>query len=65
MGDGRDAVKVERFPRKHPRCTCPDLTWANFATLDRSQCAGCATAHPVLTADDMRHLIDTFKERHE
>jgi hypothetical protein len=58
-----EAVKVERFPSKHPLCTCPDLTFANFAHLDRSQCAGGATAHPVLTADDMRHIADTFKER--
>jgi hypothetical protein len=56
-------VKVERFPRKHPLCTCPDLTWANYATFDRSQCAGGATAHPVLTADDLQHLADMLKER--
>lgn len=57
-------MKVARFPSKHPRCTCPDLTFANLATLDRSQCAGGDRAHPVLTAEDLQRLIDTFKERH-
>lgn len=49
----------ERFPRRHPLCTCPEATFD--AAPGRSQCKGGTIAHPVLTGDDIRELI----ERHQ
>jgi hypothetical protein len=61
-------MKVDRWPSKHPLCTCPDLTFAVYdgrmPPPDRSHCAGGTTAHPILTADELERLIDTFRERH-
>jgi len=44
-----------RLPGRHPLCTCPEITWSGPAP-DRSQCAGGTTAHPVMTADDIKEL---------
>lgn len=57
-------MKTDRWPARHPLCTCPELTWANFATFDRPQCMGGTTTHPVVGSEDLQRLIDTFKERH-
>lgn len=46
-----------RRNQRHPLCTCPELTFANLATLDRSQCAGRTIAHPLLDTDQIRQLI--------
>lgn len=54
-------MKVDRFPRRHPLCTCPPVTFANL-DVNRTQCAGGSIAHPVVTAGDMRALLANFKE---
>lgn len=54
-------MKIERFPRRHYLCTCPELTYENFDTIDRSKCEGGEKAHPVVTQSMMAKLIENFK----
>ncbi len=53
-----------RWPSRHPLCTCPELTFANLATFDRTRCAGGATAHPVLTGEEGEQLVAALKAQH-
>lgn len=54
---------VERSPRRHPWCTCPELTWANFDRFDRSACAGGTMAHPVVSVEEFQQLLATYPTR--
>lgn len=54
-------MKTDRFVRKHYLCTCPDLTYENFDTIDRSKCEGGEKAHPVVTKSMMDKMIEAFK----
>lgn len=56
---------TERFPRRHPLCTCPEIT---FASLDKprppvSECAGGTIAHPPpLDLADLKALVAAYRE---
>lgn len=54
---------AERFPARHPLCTCPELTFANMndAPPDRTLCAGGAIAHRVISGDEMAEMVARFK----
>jgi hypothetical protein len=52
-------TSVERWPGRPYGCTCPEQTWTG-PPLDWAACrdrAGFDT-HPVLTADDIRAILD-------
>jgi hypothetical protein len=53
-------MKIERFPRRHPQCTCPELTYDNFDTVDRSKCEGGEVAHPVVTLSMFKQFINAL-----
>lgn len=59
---------TERFPRRHPLCTCPE--WVPSFQLDRpepdrSQCRGGTIAHPLpLTGDQMQQVVAAFIAQH-
>lgn len=48
---------VERWPERHPLCTCP----AGLQGVDRSACAGGSIAHPVLTSEDFQAAMEIMK----
>lgn len=60
-------MKAERFPRRHPLCTCPDGGMGATFRLDRpppdrSQCGGGTIAHPPpLTVEQMNELISAWR----
>lgn len=54
-------MKAENFNRRHYLCTCDELTYENFDSIDRSKCAGGTTAHPVLDRSMIQRLIDSLK----
>lgn len=55
---------TDRFPRRHPLCTCPELTFANLDAVDRSACQGGATAHPVLDTVDVASIVADARQRY-
>jgi len=58
---------AERWPGRHPLCTCPPVTFAMIdrgEPLHRGQYKGGTIAHPVITAEDIKRLVATFAERH-
>lgn len=52
---------VDRFlPGRHPLCACPQdvhSLWTGTPPPDRSACAGGTIAHPVLSSQDIDHLV--------
>lgn len=53
---------VDRFPARHPLCTCPELTFSNMTNDWQAIRAQCRYAHPVLSAEDCREALDVFLE---
>lgn len=59
---------AERFPRRHPLCTCPEWTFAMYdgrqAPPDQAACRGGTVAHPPpLDAGQLRQLLDVMLGR--
>lgn len=53
---------TERFPRRHPLCTCPEHPFLiGVLAIDRATCAGGSIAHPVLDRDAIDRFLDRLK----
>ncbi len=55
---------LDRFPARHPLCTCPELTFKNMGADWAAIRAQCRYDHPVMSAEDIRTAVDIFLEPH-
>jgi hypothetical protein len=57
---------VDRFPGRHPLCTCPDKKLASGLQVLEAQpdCPGASIAHRTLDLAECQQLIASFHERH-
>lgn len=57
-------MKEDRWPRRHPLCTCPE--WApdfkGTPPPDRRECQGGTIAHPVIGIEEINRIIEQKKE---
>jgi hypothetical protein len=56
---------IDRWPARHPLCTCPEINIADLSPIDRPQCRGGTITHPPpLDADQCKQLIAAFIAQH-
>lgn len=54
----------ERWPERHPLCTCPEQPGWPGGIRRQDDCPGGTIAHPLLGPDEIRALVAQFHDQH-